>query len=266
MDESLKIADESLKTAIVIPVFGRHDLTRAALRDLESEMQLADIWLVDNQGGFEPEQIPVTTLTPGSNLGWCRGCNYGVTSVWDYGYDAFILLNNDVRLSRSFIAGLLEAASATGGDVIGPLYDHNWPHQRSAYTGSAKDYAGRPLDHLVPFIDGTCMLIRRSTFESVGLLEERYWRKYSWGCDKDFALRVRAAGGSVWVTERSYLNHMARQTAKQFQNFSELDAERENDKDMAEKWGPDWRDLLYAGFESLSRLGMVQQRIQEEGI
>jgi hypothetical protein len=59
---------------------------------------------------------------------------------------------------------------------------------------------------------------------------------------------------------------MARQTAKQFQDFSELDAERENDKDMAEKWGPDWRDLLYAGFENLSRLGMVQQRIQENGI
>jgi GT2 family glycosyltransferase len=182
--------DEPVKTAVIIPVFGRHDLTRATLRDLESEMNLADIWLVDNQGGFESEQIPVTILTPGSNLGWCRGCNYGVTSVWDYGYDVFILLNNDVRLSR-------------------------------------------------------------------------YWRNYSWGCDKDFALRVRTAGGSVWVTERSFLNHMARQTAKQFQNYSELDAERENDKDMAEKWGPDWRDLLYAGFENLSRLGMVQQRIQE---
>jgi GT2 family glycosyltransferase len=110
------------------------------------------------------------------------------------------------------------------------------------------------------------MLIRRSTFESVGFLEERYWRKYSWGCDKDFALRVRTAGGAVWATERSYLNHMARQTVKQFQNFSELDAERENDEDMAHKWGPNWCGLLYAGFENLSRLGMVQQRIQEEGI
>jgi GT2 family glycosyltransferase len=258
--------DESVKTAVIIPIFGRHDLTRAILRDLESEVQLADIWLVDNQGGFESEQVPVTVLTPGSNLGWCRGSNYGVTAAWDHGYEVFILLNNDVRLSHSFIGGLLEAASATGGDVIGPLYDHNWPHQRSAYTGSARDYAGRPSDHLVPFIDGTCMVIRRTTFESVGFLEERYWRKYSWGCDKDFALRVRTAGGSVWVTERSYLNHIARQTARQFQDFSEIDAERENDEDMAEKWGPNWRDLLYAGFGSFSRLGMVQQRIQEKGI
>jgi GT2 family glycosyltransferase len=258
--------DESVKTAVIIPIFGRHDLTRAVLRDLESEVQLADIWLVDNEGEFEPEQVPVRILTPGINLGWCRGCNYGVASAWDYGYDKFILLNNDVRLSRSFIGGLLEAASATSGDIIGPVYDHNWLHQRSAYAGSAPGYSRRPLDHLVPFIDGTCMLIRRSTFESVGFLEERYWRKYSWGCDKDFALRVRTAGGSVWVTERSYLNHMARQTAKRFQDFSELDAERENDEDMAEKWGSEWRDLLYAGFEDLPRLGMVQQRIQEKGI
>jgi GT2 family glycosyltransferase len=258
--------DEPVKAAVIIPVFGRHDLTRAILRDLGPEVRLADIWLVDNQGEFEPEQVPVTILTPGINLGWCRGCNFGVASAWDYGYEVFILLNNDVCLSRSFVGGLLKAASATGGDIIGPLYDHNWPHQRSAYTGSAQDYVPRPVDRLVPFIDGTCMLVRRSAFESIGLLEERYWRKHSWGCDKDFALRVRTAGGSVWVTERSYLNHIARQTAKQFQNFSELDAERENDEDMTKKWGPDWRDLLYAGFESLSRLGVVQQRIQENGV
>jgi GT2 family glycosyltransferase len=250
--------------AVIVPAFGRHDLTRAVLDDLAREEGSFDIWVVDNQGSFEPGAVTAEIVRPGVNLGWCRGCNYGASVAWDRGYDAFILMNNDVRLSPAFIDGLLGAAIATGGDVVGPLYDHNWPHQRGAYTGSAAAYVGCPYDFSVPFIDGTCMLIRRSAFERIGFLDERYWPTYGWGCDKDFALRVRGAGGSVWVTERSYLNHLARQTAREFSGYSELEAERENDQGMLQKWGKDWRSLLYNGFEGMPRLGMMQEQLMKE--
>jgi GT2 family glycosyltransferase len=235
------------------------------LDDLARESELVDIWLIDNLGSFEASGIPAEIITPGGNLGWCRGCNYGIAAAWDRGYETFILLNNDVRLSPAFVGGLLSAASVTGGDLLGPLYDHNWPHQRGVYTGRASTYEGRPSEFLVPFVDGTCMLIRRSIIERVGFLDERYWQSYGWGCDKDFALRVRKAGGSVWLTERSYLNHLARQTAQTFPDYSELDAERENDEGMVRKWGVNWRDLLYKGFEGMSRLGLVQEQIEQEG-
>ena len=256
---------ESRKAAaVIVPIFGRHDLTRTMLDDLEGEERSFDIWLVDNQDSFEPGNASVEIVVPGMNLGWCRGCNYGVSAAWERGYDAFILLNNDVRLSPSFVDGLLNAACVTGGDIIGPLYDHNWPHQRGSYDGHASAYVGRPYDSLAPFVDGTCMLVRRSAFERVGLLDEYHWPTYGWGCDKDFALRVRDAGGSVWVTERSYLNHLARQTARELNGYSELEAERENDQGMVEKWGSDWRGLLYEGFPETPRLGLVQERLKRE--
>lgn len=256
--------ETSTEVAVIIPVFGRHDLTRTILDDLVQEEGSFDIWLVDNLGSFDPGDVSAEIVRPGANLGWCRGCNYGVSVAWDHGYDAFVLMNNDVRLSRAFIDGLLTAAVVTDGDVIGPLYDHNWPHQRGAYRGHAAAYVGRPRDFLAPFIDGTCMLIRRSVFDRIGFFDERCWPMYGWGCDKDFALRVRAAGGSVWVTERSYLNHFGRQTARELSGYSELEAERENDQGMLQKWGCDWRELLYEGFEGIPRLGMVQEQFMRE--
>jgi GT2 family glycosyltransferase len=252
------------EVAVIIPAFGRHDLTRTVLDDLAREGGSFDIWVVDNQGSFEPPSVSVEIVKPGMNLGWTRGCNYGVSASWERGYEAFILLNNDVRLSPAFVDGLLRAAIATDGDVIGPLYDHNWPHQRGSYRGHAKAYVGGPGESLVPFIDGTCMLVRRSVFERIGFLDERYWPMYGWGCDKDFALRVRGAGGSVWVTERSYLNHFARQTAKELSDYSEVEAERENDQGMLQKWGDNWRELLYQGFDGMPRLGLVQEQLMNE--
>jgi GT2 family glycosyltransferase len=110
------------EVAVIIPVFGRHDLTRTVLGDLAREEESFDIWLVDNQGSFDGGSVSVEIVRPGVNLGWSRGCNYGVSAAWEREYNAFILLNNDVRLSPAFVNGLLRAAIVTGGDVIGPLY------------------------------------------------------------------------------------------------------------------------------------------------
>jgi hypothetical protein len=43
--------------------------------------------------------------------------------------------------------------------------------------------------------------------------------------------------------------------------FSELNAEIENDRGMELKWGEDWRELLYYGFEQHSRTGLAQEKL-----
>src|SRR6266545_1422975 len=239
--------ERSVRAGIIIPIFGRPELTTAVLADLVQDDADFDVWLMDNKGDFEAESRSVGVLRPHRNLGWAGGCNYGVSELWDRGYGVFILLNNDVRLSPFFVTRLLQAVEATAGDVVGPVYDHNWPHQRRSYSGPARDYTGWAREHLVPFVDGTCMVIRRRVIERVGLLDEESWPMHGWGCDKDYALRVRMTGGSVWVTERCYMNHLARQTAAGFPHYSELEAERENNQGMSAKWGPEWRALLYHG-------------------
>jgi GT2 family glycosyltransferase len=72
-------AQANLRTGIIVPVYGRHDLTAAVLSDLARERAAFDVWFVDNQGDFDTEGRSVEVLTPNRNLGWAGGCNYGVS-------------------------------------------------------------------------------------------------------------------------------------------------------------------------------------------
>jgi len=246
--------------AVIVPAYGQHHLTRDVLQDLRDDGYPCAVYIVDNGGDYRAtgdEHV----LRPGANLGWAGGCNLGLITAQQRGHAGYVLLNNDVRLSHRFLPGLLEAWQHTGAALVAPVYDHNWPQQRVSFAGPAGEYSPRKLDRAVPFTDGTCIFIPHQTLLRVGLLDERTWPRYGWGCDKDYALRVRRAVGTVWITERAYLNHFGRQTAAKATWYSEQEAEAENDAGMATKWGPAWKDLLYAGFDGTPREGVVQRRI-----
>jgi GT2 family glycosyltransferase len=247
--------------AVIIPIYGMHEFTSALIQDLMHQACDFDVYVVDNLGDYVTDTADIITLTPGSNLGWAGGCNYALENALARGYDQFMLLNNDTQLSPSFVSGMLEGSRQVRANVMGPSYDHKWPQQRLTYSGPAELYKPRSIEARVPFIDGTCMMISRATLDRVGMLDTSIWPQFGWGCDKDYCLRVRSAGGNVWVTRRSYLNHIGRGTATGLPGFSEVAAECENDDGMARKWGEAWKDLLYEGFDSISRLGPVQQRL-----
>lgn len=257
-----------IDVSVIVCSFGRNDLTLQTLEDLDLANSRGGhaVCIVDNQGSFvRPAHDTVHVIRPPSNLGWARGSNRGVRSMMSRtDAQVFVLLNNDVRLSYAFVQGLYEAWQQTGAAVIGPAYDHNWPQQRIAFNGRPSDYLPMPVDRLVPFVDGTCMLISRKIVDAIGFLDDQHWAEWGWGCDKDFCLRARATGASVFVTERSYLSHTARGTAALMPDFSEANAEAENDEGMTVKWGTNWRDLLYEGFDSCSRVGLVQERLSDE--
>jgi len=246
--------------AVIIPVLGRHHLTQAVIADLRRDGHPCTVYIVDNGGDYEPfgdERV----LQPPANLHWAGGCNLGLLTAQDQVHPLYVLLNNDVRLSPGFLAGLAAATQASAAGLLAPAYDRNWPQQRVDYNGPADGYIPAEREHPVPFTDGTCLAIPHQTLRLVGLLDERTWPRYGWGADKDYALRVRLAGGHVQVTERAYLNHLGRQTAAAIPWYDEAEAEAENNAGMTSKWGAGWRDLLYAGFDSIPRAGLVQERL-----
>lgn len=259
-------SNNPIDIAVIICSYGLQDLTLQTMKDLAKSNVSHMVCLVDNQGSLVvSEQETVQVIRPPANLGWARGSNLGVRSMMSRtDAQVFVLLNNDVRLSHGFVDGLYEAWKKSEGAIIGPAYDHNWPQQRIGYDGRPSNYQAKPIDRIVPFVDGTCMLISRKTIDAIGYLDEEHWPEWGWGCDKDFCLRARAAGGSVFVTERSYLSHHARGTAALLPGFSEAKAEAENDEGMTVKWGTGWGDRLYEGFDSCSRVGMVQETLRED--
>jgi glycosyltransferase involved in cell wall biosynthesis len=245
--------------AVIIPVYGQHHLTHDVISDLRRDGYPQTLYVVDNGGDYEAEADEIV-YRPAKNLHWAGGCNAGLLLAQDQGHPAYILLNNDTRLSPGFLDGLVQAWRRTGAGLVGPVYDRNWPQQRADYQGPATNYQPAEKDRPVPFLDGTCLLVPHDTLLHVGFIDEHTWPRYGWGCDKDYALRVRHCGGTVAVTERSFLNHLGRQTASRQPGYDEAEAEAENDTGMAAKWGAAWRDVLYGTFQ-VPRAGLAQLRL-----
>lgn len=229
------------RVAAVVPAFGSTALTTALVGDLLRERELVDVFVVDNGGDFVPTASE-SVIKPPFNLGWAAGCNLGVQeALSERDYDAVVLLNNDTRLSVRFVEELLVAMDTSGAGLVGPSYDGAWWHQKARHRGPASDY--RPRRRLVRanFVDGTCMLIRRTTVERVGLLDADAFGATGWGADVDYAIRVRRGGDPVVVTRAAFLRHAEAASAKDVfgavylaQGLEEMRAGLER------KYGPDW--------------------------
>jgi UDP:flavonoid glycosyltransferase YjiC (YdhE family)/GT2 family glycosyltransferase len=225
--------------AVVIPVYGRDDLTHAVLGDVAREPWVEPV-VVDNRGDYVPVRGE-RVLRPGRNLGWAGGCNHALEELRDEEHDAYVLLNNDTRLSPGFFAGLRQAAEQTGAALLGPAYDGVWPYQHVEHDGPAASYRAGPAARTVPFLDGTCLFVPRRTVEEVGLLDAETFRRHGWGVDFDYALRVRRSGGELWVTELAFLHHDGNGTADLASDRGwRLDAWNEMVAGMRRKWGQAW--------------------------
>lgn len=229
--------------AVIIPVCGQPALTSALLEDIEPELDLVEVLIVDNGGDYQPDGAERVVQTP-RNLGWTLGCNLGLELAAELSSRAFVLLNNDTRLSPGFFAGMLTAWEETGAALLGPIYDDVWPTQHADFRGPARDYSPRREHRSVGFIDGTCMFIPRATYEMIGRLDEEHFGRFGWGAEFDYSIRVRASGGTIQVTELAYLNHVRQGTARVLYPDYEGLAGSEMNDGMQRKWGSDWHRLI----------------------
>ena len=115
-------------------------------------------------------------------------------------HDAFLWLNNDTRLSRGFVAGLLRCWHETGAGIVGPVYDCHWLHQRVRRVVPVARYRPRHRNHPAPFIDGTAMFVPASTVDAIGLLDAETFAPIGWGAEIDYSLRARENGLDLVVT------------------------------------------------------------------
>ncbi len=201
------------RVLVVIPVYGEQDTTHALLDDLRREPEHADVVVVDNRGDYEAAGHEAV-LRPGSNLGWAGGTNYGTREAGRDDHAAFVWLNNDTRLSHGFVAGLLRSWEDTAADVVGPVYDCHWRHQRLVPPVPVGSFRPRALTYRAPFIDGTCMFVPAATVDALGLLDADTFAPLGWGAEIDYCLRARAAGLTVAVTRQAYLHHERAVTAQ----------------------------------------------------
>ena len=123
--------------SIVTPWLGHPELVEDYVDAVEPELRQGDEVLIVDNGGA-PHMRAFRSLTPGFNLGFAEGSNFGLRQA---AAEAVLFLNNDIALGRPGWLNEIRQALEPGL-LVGPLR-----HDRHADVD----------EHPFPYIDGWCL-------------------------------------------------------------------------------------------------------------
>ena len=202
---------------VVIPTFNRYDYTR---RCLESLRQLAypnlDVILVDNGSkDGTPERVhaefpEVQLIRLSANLGYAAACNAGIRASTG----PFILfLNNDTRVIDPMMMQTLvqEMEQDTRLAATGPIlvdYKTLEVDNRRRFVRPGHGFALAP---------GSCLMVRRSALERVGLFDESFFSYFE---DLDLFARLLDAGFGMRQCRETKIAHEGGATAGRSSAFT----------------------------------------------
>lgn len=154
------------------------------------------------------------------NIGFAAATNQGIRLALDDQCDAILALNNDVSFAPDLLEQLADGLSRHHCEMTAPMmYYHRpenriwaaggtlqpWLAFRSLHRGENEtDHGQYAVPCRVTFAPLCCVLIRRSVFDRVGLLDERY---FTYSEDVDFMYRCLQAGLALWYIPTARLWH-----------------------------------------------------------
>jgi GT2 family glycosyltransferase len=163
------------------------------------------------------------------NLGFARGANVGIRHALAQGADYVLLLNNDTVIDERLVEQLAAVSEADpAATVLAPAIYYYGEPARFWRLGAVKKWwlpvpyeigrdvldkeqFSRPFD--VDYVTGCAMWVPAELFQTVGLLDERFFMYYE---DADFCERVRNAGHRIKVVPQAHVWHkVSRSTQEQ---------------------------------------------------
>jgi GT2 family glycosyltransferase len=162
----------------------------------------------------------VTYVHTGRNLGFSGGMNVGARAALEAGADLVILANSDIVVSPDCL-GRLESMlnSQPDAGIAGPLvlsraqpdlvasaglsYNRRSGRMRVLGVGTRAADAS-PASRGVDAVSGCLMMVTREAFDTIGLLDERYFFGFE---DLDFCLRAHGAGLSTLLEGSAVAYH-----------------------------------------------------------
>lgn len=162
----------------------------------------------------------VEVLRLPENRRFAGGNNAGIRRALERGADQVLLLNNDTEADPALIERLVmaleqdaEAAAAAPLIYFGAPTDRIWYAGGRCHPplGHASHRGLRERDHgqyrsaeETGYLTGCCLIAPRRVWETVGLLDERY---FIYAEDADWSLRARARGGKLLFVPTARLWH-----------------------------------------------------------
>lgn len=214
-------------------------VTYNAIRDLDdffnccnSQKNNYELYCIDNLSTdgsklkLEEIQDNRTHLTfNNTNSGVATGNNQGICNAMDRGCEWVLLLNNDTIFGSELIINLIDFANKNNLKVAVPKILYAKPSNYIWYGGGhfkmSRAFTGihEHMDELdtgqcntpklVTYAPTCCMLIHRSVFEQVGLMDQSYFAYYD---DTDFCLRLKKEKISIGYDPSCILIHKVGQS------------------------------------------------------
>ena len=154
------------------------------------------------------------------NHGVAGGNNQGIRQALEDGCDSVLLLNNDTVFDPGLVETLARELHAQNVDMVCPKILYFDEPTRIWAAGGRFDkrlgyrpvhLAGEEIDRgqcdqpqLIDYTPTCCVLIRKSVFDTVGLMDERYFVYFD---DVDFMYRATQAGMKILYSPAATLLH-----------------------------------------------------------
>lgn len=184
----------------------------------------------DNTRLLKEKSKIITIINTDKNLGYAGGLNQGILYLKDKTeVDWFMLMNNDVKLTKEFFADLLKLENQntiyspviinveddivqnTGGKLV--LY----------YGGTLNLNKGNQFQEMVKaepdFLSGCCLFMNRKVIEKVGELDEFYESYYE---DVEYSFRARKKGIKLEVLWDTPLRHYHSMSTKNISGYKDF--------------------------------------------
>jgi hypothetical protein len=152
------------------------------------------------------------------NLGFSGGNNIGIKKALENGPDWVFLLNNDTWVESPFIERLKPILEGREG-IVGLSIDEgdrtvfagqiNWLKPTLSHITTLNVVMTKSVDKL--YAIGGAMLIHKSVFNKIGLLDESYFLYFE---DADFCQRARKAGIPVSFLPEIKISHSVSASTK----------------------------------------------------
>lgn len=204
----------SPRVAAIVLNYRTPALTERAIASLKaSALPPHDIIAIDNDSGDGSEErlrqhAGVSVVQTGSNLGFTGGMNAGIRIALRSAADLIFLVNSDVTLDRRCLSLLTTALRSPIHGLAGPMiltgrnfsriqsagisYSRRTGWYRLLSSGKKARREDEPATvRTVDALSGCALLVKRSVFERIGLLEDAFFFSFE---DLDLCLRARESG------------------------------------------------------------------------
>lgn len=219
--------------SVIIVNWNTRDLLAECLKSLADTLigTSYDVWVVDNASSDDSlamlaKNFPdVKLIANHENVGFARANNQAMAQSFG---EFMLLFNSDAAATPGAITAMLQVAQKQGraGMVGAHLLNPDGSFQAS-YTpfptlwqeflilsGLGRALYGRyypsrgPSEskgpQVVDYVEGACMLVRRTTFEQVGGLDENF---FMYAEEVDWCCTMKEAGWQVWYQPDAHIIH-----------------------------------------------------------